>query len=112
MVLEDAARATPLFYDAVRLNKGPSLGTRFTLLAPYTMLAHYHELAWAEKRGISPYLLRISTGREHDLNLRFEEALEHCRAGGSGRTPVFPKNREPVFPAAAIDLHQTRTGGL
>ena len=35
-------------YDNLRINKGPSLGTDYTLCCPYTILAHYGELDWAE----------------------------------------------------------------
>ncbi len=51
-------------YDALRLNKGPSFGTNFTLVSPYTMLAHYDELDWAEGCGVSSNLLRVSAGVE------------------------------------------------
>ncbi|MEQ1854533.1 MAG: PLP-dependent transferase, partial [Chthoniobacteraceae bacterium] len=40
-VLRDAAKSSPPFYDALRLCKGPSLGTSFSLACPYTLLAHY-----------------------------------------------------------------------
>ncbi|NQW99544.1 PLP-dependent transferase, partial [bacterium] len=38
-----SAKKTPKVYDALRLCKGPSFGTTFTLVCPYTLLAHYHE---------------------------------------------------------------------
>ncbi len=57
-------RKMPRFYDALELCKGPSLGTNFTLASPYTMLAHYFELDWAEACGVSPNLLRLSVGIE------------------------------------------------
>lgn len=56
-----AARAC---YDAAQVNKGPSLGTDFSLLCPFTQLAHYQELPWAESCGVSPWLLRLSVGLE------------------------------------------------
>jgi cystathionine gamma-synthase len=64
-------------YDALRVTKGPSLGTDFTLACPYTLLAHYDELPWVESLGVSRWLLRVSTGLEptSDLLARFEEAL-------------------------------------
>jgi cystathionine beta-lyase/cystathionine gamma-synthase len=43
---------TTLFYDALEVCKGPSLGTNFTLVSPYVLLAHYYELSWA---GYHPY---------------------------------------------------------
>lgn len=57
-------RKMPKVYDALELCKGPSLGTQFTLASPYTMLAHYYELDWAEACGVSPNLLRLSVGVE------------------------------------------------
>ncbi|MGC6427398.1 MAG: PLP-dependent transferase [Akkermansiaceae bacterium] len=57
-------RKMPRVYDALELCKGPSLGTEFTLACPYTMLAHYFELDWAEACGVSPNLLRLSVGVE------------------------------------------------
>ncbi|MBL9117880.1 MAG: PLP-dependent transferase [Verrucomicrobiaceae bacterium] len=68
---------TPAFYDALRVCKGPSLGTNFTLACPYTLLAHYDELPWAESCGVPRDLIRVSTGLEEpeDLLARFEQAL-------------------------------------
>ena len=71
---EDAARK---FYDQVELSKGPSLGTNFSLICPYTLLAHYNELEWAAERGVSKNLLRFWIGLEDtdDLLQRIESAL-------------------------------------
>ena len=73
-------KKTPKVYDALRLNKGPSFGTQFTLVCPYTLLAHYHELEWAEGCGVSANLLRVSVGQEpiDQLLAVFEEALSHA----------------------------------
>lgn len=70
-------KKTPKVYDALRLCKGPSFGTNFTLVCPYVMLAHYHELEWAEGCGVSANLLRVSCGQEPaaELIAAFEEAL-------------------------------------
>ncbi len=64
VLLRDAERTTAAVYDALRVSKGPNLGTNFTLCCPYTLLAHYHELPFAEQCGVSRYLLRISAGLE------------------------------------------------
>lgn len=79
--LRNAPHATPRFYDALRCCKGPNLGTNFTLVCPYTLLAHYNELDWAESCGVSRWLIRISAGLEniHDLIARFDEALDVAR---------------------------------
>ena len=75
-VLKDADRS-PAFYDALAVCKGPSLGTNFTLVCPYTLLAHYEELDWAESCGVPRHLIRVSAGLEPlgDLVARFERAL-------------------------------------
>jgi len=80
VVLKGEPLASPVFYDALRVSKGPSFGTSFTLACPYTLLAHYNELAWAEGCGISPWLIRIGAGTEDtsDLLDRFGTALEKC----------------------------------
>lgn len=77
LMKDPRATATPL-YDRLRVSKGPSLGTNYTLSCPYTILAHYEELDWAEGLGISRYLVRVSVGLEspEDLIARFEEALD------------------------------------
>jgi len=69
--------AAPGVYDRLRVNKGPSLGTNYTLACPYTLLAHYTELDWAERCGVRRDLIRVSVGLEDpaDLIARFAEAL-------------------------------------
>jgi cystathionine gamma-synthase len=75
--LKNPAHTSPTFYDALRVCKGPSLGTNFTLACPYTLLAHYDELDWTESCGVSRWLIRVSAGLEDtaDLIARFDEAL-------------------------------------
>lgn len=72
-----AERTAPLIYDRLPLNKGPSLGTVFTLACPFTLLAHYTELDWAEACGVSRHLIRLSVGLEDPQELwqRIESAL-------------------------------------
>lgn len=76
-LLKDAASTSPRFYDALRVCKGPSLGTNFTLVCPYTLLAHYEELDWAASCGVPRHLIRVSAGLEDsaDLISRFAAAL-------------------------------------
>ena len=75
-LLRDPNR-TPEFYKAMRFSKGPSLGTDYSLLCPYTLLAHYSELPWAESCGVGAELLRLSVGREpiDELLARLDEAF-------------------------------------
>lgn len=73
----DAARTSAGIYDRLEVCKGPSLGTVFTLACPFTLLAHYHELAWAESCGVSRHLIRLSIGLEppEELWPHIERAL-------------------------------------
>ncbi len=65
-------------YDSLRVSKGPSLGTNFTLVCPYVQLAHFKELKWAENCGVSEHLLRVSVGLENEDELwtRFNSVIE------------------------------------
>ncbi|MEX2580181.1 MAG: PLP-dependent transferase [Verrucomicrobiales bacterium] len=76
-VLEGGEGAAAKFYDALELSKGPGLGTDFSLVCPYTLLAHYRELDWAAERGARRDLVRCWVGLEEpeDLRERFERAL-------------------------------------
>jgi cystathionine gamma-synthase len=58
------------YYDRINLPKGPSLGTNFTLLMPYVLMAHYENTTTPEGRvllgdmGLEPEMLRVSVGIE------------------------------------------------
>jgi cystathionine gamma-synthase len=67
----------PAIYDRLEVHKGPSLGAVFTLACPYTLLAHFNELPFADENGIEAALIRISVGVENagDLISRFDRAL-------------------------------------
>lgn len=75
-VLKNTKR-TGRVYDALRLNKGPSFGTPFTLVCPYVMLAHYHETEWTDACGVPTQLLRVSCGLEpiNQIKQAFEDAF-------------------------------------
>ncbi len=77
-VARDAARTSAGIYDRLAVPKGPSLGTTFTLACPFTLLAHFTELDWAESCGVSRYLIRVSVGLEEPEELwnRFSTALQ------------------------------------
>jgi cystathionine gamma-synthase len=71
--MEDAAT----FYDHLFTQKGPSLGTNFTLSSPFVILAHFTELDWAASYGCEASLVRFSIGLEETEALKdvFEYAL-------------------------------------
>ncbi len=72
------------FYDTMRCMKGPSFGTRYTLLCPFLYLAHYDLVTTGEGRaflskvGLDPELIRISVGSEpyESIEAVFVEALD------------------------------------
>ena len=73
----NAPARSPQVYDALEICKGPSLGTLFSIACPFTLLAHYTELDWAEACGVSRHLIRISVGLEdpEELWQRIDRAL-------------------------------------
>lgn len=74
--------AAQAFFDNLGSEKGPSLGTNFTLACPFVILAHYTELDWVKQFDIDPYLVRISVGLEDRTVLIgwIEEALRAAEA--------------------------------
>lgn len=72
--------AAKAFFDGLGCEKGPSLGTNFTLACPFVILAHYTELEWAMGFGIDPHLVRISVGLEKREKLLgwIEAALQNA----------------------------------
>jgi len=77
ILLAGAPERAPRFFDALRVSKGPNLGTVFSLSCPYTILAHYREMDFAERCGVPRHLVRVSVGLEEpdDLIDRFDRAL-------------------------------------
>lgn len=69
------------FFDSLKLYKGPSLGTNFSLACPYAVLAHYNELDEVTKWGIDKYLIRVSVGLEdqNDLLETFADSMNACK---------------------------------
>jgi len=68
------------FYDHLDLPKGPGFGTGFSLVCPYTVIAHYHELEWAAAYGVDANLVRVWIGQEDDRELlaKFHVAMDTC----------------------------------
>ena len=72
------------FFDALEMQKGPSLGTNFSLSCPFVILAHYGELEWANRYGVETDLVRISVGLEEkgELVRVVRRALEAAGRAG------------------------------
>lgn len=83
---KEADTRSPMIYDNLAFCKGPSLGTVFTLACPFTLLAHYTELDWAESCGVPRNLIRLSIGLEEpgELWRRLESAIAKGCQGGDG----------------------------
>jgi cystathionine gamma-synthase len=77
LLLREPEKISAAFYDRLEFCKGPNLGTTFSLCCPFTLLAHYGELDWAEQCGVSRYLLRFSIGQEDasELIARLDRAF-------------------------------------
>lgn len=73
-------KKTGKVFDLLAWNKGPSLGTDFSLASLYTLLAHYDEIDWAEGCGVSRHLIRLSVGLEDPALLcsSLQEALDYA----------------------------------
>ncbi len=80
-LLKNPEQTSERFYNALEISKGPNLGTTFSLCCPFTLLAHFDELDWAEQCGVSRWLLRLSVGLEPaaDLIARLDRALAATR---------------------------------
>jgi len=79
IVLRNPAQTTAAFYDRLEVCKGPNLGMNYTLACPFTILAHYNELDFAESCGVSRWLIRVSVGLESP-----DELIERFRVALSG----------------------------
>ncbi|GFF93170.1 probable cystathionine gamma-synthase [Aspergillus udagawae] len=66
-----------VFYDALDVCKGTSIGANFTLAVPYAQLAHFRELDLAEANGVPRHIVRISVGVDDTKKLldRVRKAL-------------------------------------
>lgn len=73
------------FYNSLKVFKGPSNGTNFTLACPYVQLAHRFELEEVSEYGADPSLIRISVGLEDTQWLLdvFSSAIEVIERGRS-----------------------------
>lgn len=85
-----SSHASEAFFDGLRCQKGPSLGTNFTLACPYTVLAHYTELDWAAEWGVEKGLVRVSVGLEDEETLLgwFRDAVEAAETAHTRRDPT------------------------
>jgi len=78
-VLKNPKENTAKFFDELRISKGPSLGTNYSLVCLYTLLAHFNNLEFAQRYGVNKYLIRLSIGLEEpeELTARLEEAFKN-----------------------------------
>lgn len=95
--------AAARFYDALETAKGPSLGTNFTLVSPFVLLAHYGELEWAEQFGCEQSLIRFSVGLEETAGLlaAVEAALKAVGTDGQAATTAAATPAAPATVTAA-----------
>jgi len=53
-----------VFFDALPVHKGPSLGAQYTLAQPYVQTVFQEEKDWAARYGLKESIVRISVGLE------------------------------------------------
>lgn len=84
MISIELAGLMDQFYDRVSVFKGPSFGSRTTIVSPFMYLAHYDLVteeagrAFLKQAGLSHDLIRISVGVESykEIEAVFAKALE------------------------------------
>ena len=84
MISIELAGSMQQFYDKIAVMKGPSFGSKTTLLCPFMYLAHYDLVtqetgrSFLREAGLSPELIRISVGTEPygEIEAVFAEALD------------------------------------
>jgi cystathionine gamma-synthase len=81
VILKDETKAATV-YDVLKMPKGPGFGTNFSLVCPYTMLAHYQELDFVRQHGVDPNLLRVWVGLEpvEEIIAAWEAAFDAVEA--------------------------------
>ena len=66
-----------IFFNALNVHKGPSLGANVTLAQPYVQTVFYKQKAWAANFGLHESIVRVSVGLEDKeaLLATFTDAL-------------------------------------
>ncbi|KAK1142621.1 Cystathionine gamma-synthase [Aspergillus melleus] len=74
---EDVEQAS-VFFNALNVHKGPSLGAPVTLAQPYVQTVFHKQKAWAGECGLHESIVRVSVGLEdkHALLAAFQIALD------------------------------------
>lgn len=66
-----------VFFNALNVHKGPSLGAHITLCQPYVQTVFHKQKEWAAQCGLHPSIVRVSVGLEDKEGLlaAFQVAL-------------------------------------
>jgi len=77
-----STEAAQVFFDALNVHKGPSLGANLTLAQPYVQTVFWREMDWAAGYGLNASIVRISVGLEDKEALlsAFKVALKKANA--------------------------------
>lgn len=116
---EDVEQAS-VFFNALNVHKGPSLGAPVTLAQPYVQTVFHKQKAWAGECGLHESIVRVSVGLEdkHALLAAFRVALNvadglkasrlHDGTGENGN----PSGAGEVMETAAIPSESTPTENM
>ena len=77
-----------VFFNALNVHKGPSLGAPVTLAQPYVQTVFHKQKAWAGECGLHESIIRVSVGLEdkHALLAAFRNALAEVTPIKASRT--------------------------
>ena len=82
----ESERAASMFFNALDIHKGPSLGVNLTLAQPYVQTVFAKDKAWAASYGLDETIIRISVGLEDGkaLGQAFQRALRFADCTKNG----------------------------
>ena len=105
MEFEDVELAS-IFFNALNVHKGPSLGAHITLAQPYVQTVFYKQKAWAANFGLHESIVRVSVGLEDKeaLLAAFKDALGEANKKKRSRDPNGYEHMERYAPVVEASL--------
>ncbi|CAG8925391.1 unnamed protein product [Penicillium salamii] len=95
-----------VFFNALNVHKGPSLGAPVTLAQPYVQTVFHKQKAWAGECGLHESIIRVSVGLEdkHALLAAFRNALAEVTFNKASHNGISPEASGTTDEAANIPL--------
>lgn len=95
-----------VFFNALNVHKGPSLGAPVTLAQPYVQTVFHKQKAWAGECGLHESIIRVSVGLEdkHALLAAFQNALAEVTSNKASHNGIYPEASGTTDEAANTPL--------